>query len=185
MSKSRGTFIKARTYIDHLDPEYLRYYLAARLAARIDDSDLNFEDFTLRVNADLVGKVVNIASRCAGFINKRFEGKLADTVAEPELYRTFVEGGEAIAEHFEAREYLRAIRDIMALADRANQYIDEKAPWVIAKQAEREQELHDVLDGLQTANLYGRISLVGKLKEVLSRHEQFKARYAEFGLPRK
>jgi len=144
MSKSRGTFIKARTYIDHLDPEYLRYYLAARLAARIDDIDLNFEDFTLRVNADLVGKVVNIASRCAGFINKRFEGKLADTVAEPELYRTFVEGGEAIAEHFEAREYLRAIRDIMALADRANQYIDEKAPWVIAKQAGREQELHDV-----------------------------------------
>ncbi len=144
MSKSRGTFIKARTYVDHLDPEYLRYYMAARLAPRIDDIDLNFEDFVFRVNSDLVGKVVNIASRCAGFINKRFDGKLAASVAEPQLYREFVAAGDTIAEHFEARDYQRAIRDIMALADRANQYIDEKAPWVIAKHPERAQELHDV-----------------------------------------
>ncbi len=144
MSKSRGTFIKARTYLEHLNPEALRYYFAAKLGNGIDDLDLNLEDFVLRVNADLVGKVVNIASRCAGFITKRFDGRLSDTCAEPALYDEFVRAGTSIAEAYEIREFSRAIREIMALADRANQYIDEKKPWVVAKQAGAERELQDI-----------------------------------------
>ncbi len=144
MSKSRGTFIKARTYLNHLNPEYLRYYFAARLNSRIEDLDLHFDDFVQRVNADLVGKVVNIASRCAGFINKRFEGRLAAELAAPGLYRHFLDRGETIAESYEAREYARAIREIMELADQANQYIDEQQPWVVAKDPEREQELQAI-----------------------------------------
>jgi len=165
MSKSRGTFIKARTYLKHLNPEYLRYYFAAKLSSRIDDLDLNLEDFAQRVNADLVGKVVNIASRCAGFIKKRFDGKLAASCAEPALYNTFVRTGEEIAADFEAREFGRAVRKIMALADQANQYIDEKAPWVVAKQEGRDAELHDICSvGI---NLF-RV-LVGYLKPILPR----------------
>ena len=144
MSKSRGTFIKARTYLDHLDPEYLRYYFAAKLGSGVDDIDLNLEDFIQRVNSDLVGKVVNIASRCAGFISKRFEGRLSATCTEPELYREFTDASEAIAADYEAREYGHAVRKIMALADRANQYIDANKPWVLAKEAGREQEVQDV-----------------------------------------
>jgi methionyl-tRNA synthetase len=144
MSKSRGTFIKARTYLDHLDPEYLRYYFAAKLGGGVDDIDLNLEDFIQRVNSDLVGKVVNIASRCAGFINKRFEGRLSAACAEPALYREFTDASEAIAADYEAREYGHAVRKIMALADRANQYIDANKPWVLAKEAGREQEVQDV-----------------------------------------
>jgi len=144
MSKSRGTFIKARTYLEHLDPDYLRYYFAARLNNRIDDIDLSFDDFMQRVNSDLVGKVVNIASRCAGFIKKHFDNTLAAECTEAELYDQFVQAGADIAQHFEAREYSRAIREIMALADKANQYIDEKQPWVIAKQAEQKANLHQV-----------------------------------------
>ena len=144
MSKSRGTFIMASTYLKHLNPEYLRYYFAAKLGSGIDDLDLNFEDFMQRVNSDLVGKVVNIASRCAGFIKKRFDNKLAATLSEPELYQAFVKEGETIANHFEQREFGHAMRAIMALADRANQYIDEQKPWVIAKETGREQELHDI-----------------------------------------
>jgi len=144
MSKSRGTFIMASTYLKHLNPEYLRYYFAAKLGNGIDDLDLNFEDFMQRVNSDLVGKVVNIASRCAGFIKKRFDNKLATTLSEPELYQAFVKEGETIANHFEQREFGHAMRAIMALADRANQYIDEQKPWVIAKETGREQELHDI-----------------------------------------
>jgi len=140
MSKSRGTFIKARSYLDNLNPEYLRYYFAAKLSGTVEDIDLNLEDFTFRVNSDLVGKVVNIASRCAGFINKQFEGKLADSSAEPELLAHFVDAGESIADHFERRDFGRAVREIMALADKANQYIDEKKPWALAKDpANREQ----------------------------------------------
>jgi methionyl-tRNA synthetase len=134
MSKSRGTFITARTYLDHLNPEYLRYYFAARLGSGIDDLDLNLADFILRINSDLVGKVVNIASRCAGFINKRFDGKLAETGPEPELYAEFIQTGDDIASDYEAREFGQAIRRIMALADRANQYIDHHKPWALAKQ---------------------------------------------------
>jgi methionyl-tRNA synthetase len=144
MSKSRGTFIMARSYLDQLDPEYLRYYFAAKLGSGIDDIDLNLDDFTQRVNSDLVGKVVNIASRCAGFIHKRFEGKLSRNLAESELYESFVIAGREIAHHYEAREFSQAMRAIMALADRANQYIDDKKPWVLAKEAGKEHELHEV-----------------------------------------
>ncbi len=144
MSKSRGSFIQARTYLDHLNPEYLRYYFAAKLGSGVDDIDLNLEDFALRVNSDLVGKVVNIASRCAGFINKRFDGKLSDELSEPELFQQFTDASEAIAEHYEKRKFSRAVREIMAFADKANQYIDEKQPWVVAKEEGREQELQDI-----------------------------------------
>jgi len=144
MSKSRGTFITARTYLDHLNAEYLRYYYAAKLNGRVDDLDLNVEDFALRVNADLVGKVVNIASRCAGFINKRFAHQLSATLPDPSLYQSFIEAGHAIAQSYQEREYSRAIRDIMALADRANQYIDREKPWVMAKESGRETDLQAV-----------------------------------------
>lgn len=144
MSKSRGTFIQASTYLKHLDPDCLRYYYAAKLSPHIDDIDLNLEDFVQRVNSDLVNKVVNIASRSAGFISKRFDGKLSDNLAEPELYALFVEKSIVIADYFEQRESGKAIREIMALADEANRYIDEKAPWVVAKQEGQEQTLQDI-----------------------------------------
>ena len=144
MSKSRGTFIAAKTYLDHLNPEYLRYYFAAKLGSGIEDIDLNLEDFTQRVNSDLVGKVVNIASRCAGFITKRFDGNLGHSL-DSMLYETFVNRGiEVIGECFEKREYSKAIREIMELADQANQYIADKAPWVIAKQEGGGTELHEI-----------------------------------------
>jgi methionyl-tRNA synthetase len=144
MSKSRGTFIKARTYLDHLNPEYLRYYFAAKLGSGVDDIDLNLEDFVARVNSDLVGKVVNIASRCAGFINKRFAGMLAARCSETALYAEFVAAGDAIAADYESREYGQAVRKIMALADRANQYIDARKPWVLARQEGQGQAVQDV-----------------------------------------
>ncbi|MBI0030006.1 methionine--tRNA ligase [Gilliamella sp. B14384G15] len=144
MSKSRGTFIQASTYLRHLDPDCLRYYYAAKLSPHIDDIDLNLEDFVQRVNSDLVNKVVNIASRSAGFISKRFDGKLSDKVAEPGLYAQFVEKAKVIADYYEQRESSKAIREIMALADEANRYIDEKAPWVVAKQEGQDQALQDI-----------------------------------------
>jgi methionyl-tRNA synthetase len=144
MSKSRGTFIKARTYLNNLNPEYLRYYFAAKLSNGIDDLDLNLEDFTLRVNSDLVGKVVNIASRCAGYINKKFDGQLSSTCSEPELYKTFVEAGGHIAELFDKREFSHAIREIMALADKVNQYIDEQKPWALAKEEGKEEQVQAI-----------------------------------------
>jgi methionyl-tRNA synthetase len=144
MSKSRGTFIKARTFLEHLNPEYLRYYFAAKLTSHVDDLDLNLEDFAQRVNADLVGKVVNIASRCAGFITKRFDGRLAAECSEPALLSKFIEAGDEIAAFYEAREFGKAIRKIMELADLANQYIDEKAPWVIAKEEGKDAELQAI-----------------------------------------
>ena len=144
MSKSRGTFITARTYLDHLNPEYLRYYFAAKLSAGVDDIDLNFDDFSQRVNSDLVGKVVNIASRCSGFISKRFANTLSATCSEPLLFQDFINANKQIAEFYETREFGKAMREIMALADKANQYIDEKKPWLIAKQEGNDTELHDV-----------------------------------------
>ncbi len=144
MSKSRGTFIRARAYLDHLKPEYLRYYYAAKLSAGVDDIDLNLGDFMQRVNSDLVGKVVNIASRCAGFINKRFGNRLADELPEPGLYAELVAAGNIIAEYFEQREYSKAVREIMALADRANVYIDNNKPWVLIKQAGHEAEVQAI-----------------------------------------
>ncbi len=144
MSKSRGTFIKARTYLEHLNPEYLRYYFAAKLTNSIDDLDLNFDDFTQRVNSDLVGKVVNIASRSSGFIKKRFAGKLSPTCAEPELFQQFIDANSVIAELYENREFGKAMREVMALADKANQYIDEKKPWLVAKEEGKDTELHEI-----------------------------------------
>ncbi|MFK5912836.1 MAG: methionine--tRNA ligase [Woeseiaceae bacterium] len=144
MSKSRGTFIKARTYLDNLNPEYLRYYFAAKLGSGIEDLDLNLDDFILRVNSDLVGKVVNIASRCAGYLKKKCDGKLSPTCSEPELYQTFVAAGDNIAKQFEAREFSHAVREIMALADKANQYIDEQKPWALAKEEGKEQQVQDI-----------------------------------------
>ncbi len=144
MSKSRGTFLEARTYLAHLHPEYLRYYFAAKLNGRVDDLDLNFDDFTNRVNADLVGKVVNIASRCAGFINKRFDNRLSNTLSEPQLYADLISVRESIIESFVARDYARAIRQIMDCADQVNQYIDANKPWVLAKETERLAEVHAI-----------------------------------------
>jgi methionyl-tRNA synthetase len=143
MSKSRGTFIMASTYLEHLDPEYLRYYFAAKLGPHVDDMDLNLEDFVQRVNSDLVGKVVNIASRCAGFLRKRFDNQLSTQCTEPELIGELITAGDSIAELYEARDFQRAMREIIALADRANQYIDDKKPWVLAKEEGREQDVQD------------------------------------------
>jgi methionyl-tRNA synthetase len=149
MSKSRGTFINARTYLNHLQPEYLRYYFAAKLGNGVDDIDLNLEDFVQKVNSDLVGKVVNIASRCAKFITKG-PGQLCsnhpDSPGEEEanLWRTFIDSDKSIADAYENRQYAKAIREIMALADQANEYIAEKEPWVLAKQEGTEQEVQNI-----------------------------------------
>lgn len=144
MSKSRGTFIEARHYLEQLDPQYLRYYFAAKLNGRVDDIDLNFEDFMNRVNADLVGKVVNIASRCAGFITKRFNGRLSDTLAEPPLFSRMMAANEPIINAYLTRDYARAIRLIMTEADAVNQYIDHHKPWAMAKDEEQLPQVQDV-----------------------------------------
>jgi methionyl-tRNA synthetase len=144
MSKSRGTFIKASSYLEHLDAEHLRYYFAAKLSAGVDDFDLNLTDFVQRVNSDLVGKVVNIASRCAGFLRKGFDNTLSEECAEPDLVDSFIAAGEQIAALYENREFSRAMREIIVLADRANQYIDNKKPWVMAKDPALAQEVQAV-----------------------------------------
>lgn len=144
MSKSRGTFIKGRTFLEHLNPEYLRYYFAAKLGDGVADIDLNFTDFAHKVNSDLVGKVVNIASRCAGFITKKFNGTLSDTVADEALLAQFHDASEHIAQLFESRKYHQAVREIMHLADKANQYIDANAPWVTIKEEDKQQFTHEV-----------------------------------------
>ncbi|MGQ9861050.1 MAG: methionine--tRNA ligase [Thiobacillaceae bacterium] len=144
MSKSRGTFITAESYLRHLNPEWLRYYYAAKLGSSLDDIDLNLDDFVARVNSDLVGKYINIASRTAGFIAKRFEGRLGDVPAADTPLPTMQAAAETIAAHYEGREYGKALREIMALADLANQYVDLHKPWEMARQAGRERELHSV-----------------------------------------
>jgi methionyl-tRNA synthetase len=144
MSKSRGTFISADDYLRHLHPEHLRYYFATKLGPGIDDVDLNLVDFVLRVNSDLIGKFVNIASRCSSFIARRFGNVLSSNCAEPMLLQHFADAGDSIAGHYWRREYGHAMREIMALADRANQYIDEKKPWVMAKTGGEEAALHEV-----------------------------------------
>ncbi len=144
MSKSRGTFIKARTYLDHLAPEYLRYYFASKLGRGVDDLDVNLDDFVQKVNSDLVGKVVNIASRCAGFVHKGNNGVLVAANAAPELTQAFLDATPSIAEAYEVRDFARAMREIMALADRANAWIAEKAPWSLAKQEGRADEVQAV-----------------------------------------
>ncbi len=163
MSKSRGTFIMAETYLEHLNPEYLRYYFAAKLGNNVVDMDLNLEDFSARVNSDLVGKVVNIASRCAGFIVKRFDGMLATQSAAPELHLEFANAADAIAERYEKREFSQAMRDIMALADKANQFIDEHKPWILIKDETKLDEVQQVC----TAGLNAFRSLCIYLKPVL------------------
>ena len=144
MSKSRGTFIMARTYLEHLDPEYLRYYYAGKLNEKIEDLDLNLEDFVQRINSDLVGKVVNIASRCARFIANRFDGRLSTELDRPELFAELVAARDEISKAYEARAFSRAMRQIMALADKANQYVNETEPWVIAKDPDQQARLHKV-----------------------------------------
>jgi methionyl-tRNA synthetase len=144
MSKSRGTFIKARTYLDHLAPEYLRYYFASKLGRGVDDLDVNLDDFVQKVNSDLVGKVVNIASRCAGFVHKGNNGVLVAANAAPELTQAFLDATPSIAEAYEVRDFARAMREIMALADRANAWIAEKAPWSLAKQEGKAEEVQAV-----------------------------------------
>lgn len=144
MSKSRGTFIKARTYLAHLNPEYLRYYYASKLGRGVDDLDLNLDDFVQKVNSDLVGKVVNIASRCAGFIHKGNDGLLVAANPEPELWDAFQAAAPSIAEAYEARDFSRAMREIMALADRANAWIADKAPWALNKVEGKQAEVQEI-----------------------------------------
>ena len=163
MSKSRGTFINARTYLEHLNPEYLRYYLAAKLSSGIDDLDLNLDDFVQRVNSDLVGKVVNIASRCAGFIAKGFDGMLSKQLDDEELIAEMLASKTEITELFERREYGKAIRLIMEQADKANQYINDRQPWIIAKADKRSRELQEICStGLNAFRV-----LISYLKPVL------------------
>ncbi|MCS5585601.1 MAG: methionine--tRNA ligase subunit beta, partial [Pseudomonadales bacterium] len=144
MSKSRGTFIRAETYLRHLDPDYLRYYFAAKLNNRVEDLDLNPEDFVQRVNSDLVGKVVNIAARCAGFINKRFSNEIGDRLDDTDAFKNAVDAGTSIAQAYDNREFGRAIREIMAVADEANQYVNDRQPWIVAKQTGSDTELQAI-----------------------------------------
>lgn len=137
MSKSRGTFITGKQYLEHLNPEYLRYYFAAKLNDGIDDLDFSYDDFVARVNSDLVGKFVNIASRTASFITKHFDGKLSDSLMDTRLYQDFVIAGQSIEKHLETRQFAKAVREIMALSDRANQFIAEQKPWSLAKDPEQ------------------------------------------------
>ncbi|UAY78635.1 methionine--tRNA ligase [Pasteurella canis] len=173
MSKSRGTFIQASTYLRHLAPEYLRYYYAAKLNNRIEDLDLNLEDFVQRLNADVVNKFVNLASRSAGFITKRFDGKLAAEIAEPELLAEFVEKSAQIATYYEEREFSKVVREVMLLADKANKYIDDKAPWVIAKEEGRDAELQAVCSmALQLFRVLA-IYLKPVIPQIIERAEAF------------
>jgi methionyl-tRNA synthetase len=175
MSKSRGTFINAATYLDHLDPEYLRYYYATKLNGTVDDMDINLDDFVQRVNSDLVGKVVNIASRCAGFITKQFDGQLADELDDQALWDRFVEARDGIAAHFEASNTSRAVREITALADLANQYIAGHAPWTLAKDPARRDDVQAVCS--QGINLFRVLTIY--LTPILPRMAADAARFLE------
>ena len=152
MSKSRGTFITARKYLQNFPAEYLRYYFAAKLGPGIDDMDMNLEEFATRLNSEIVGKLVNIASRCAGFITRTSAGKLAGKLADPDLYAAFVSAGDGIAKSYEGRDTAAAIRDIMALCDRANQYVDSRKPWMLAKDPKNAAQVQNVCT--QALNLF-------------------------------
>ncbi|QIW16851.1 methionine--tRNA ligase [Pasteurellaceae bacterium RH1A] len=173
MSKSRGTFIQASTYLRHLDPECLRFYYAAKLNNRIEDLDLNLDDFVQRLNSDVVNKFVNIASRSAGFLTKRFDGVMAEKLDDEALFAEFVAQSEQIAAYYESREYSKAIREITALADKANKYVDDKAPWVIAKDPTRDEELRAVCS--QSLNLFRVLAAFIKpvMPELVARIEAF------------
>ncbi|HEX3948693.1 MAG TPA: methionine--tRNA ligase [Steroidobacteraceae bacterium] len=152
MSKSRGTFITARRYLQDFPAEYLRYYFAAKLGSGVDDMDLNLDEFATRLNSEIVGKLVNIASRCSGFIARSSGGRLAHSLADPDLYAQFVAAGEAVAKSYEARDTAAAVRDIMALCDRANQYVDSRKPWMLAKDPKNLAEVQNVCT--QALNLF-------------------------------
>ncbi|HZE43009.1 MAG TPA: methionine--tRNA ligase [Steroidobacteraceae bacterium] len=152
MSKSRGTFITARRYLQSFPAEYLRYYFAAKLGAGIDDMDMNLDEFTTRLNSEIVGKLVNIASRCAGFITKHSAGKLAGGLADEKLFGAFAAAGDGIAQSYEGRDTAGAMREIMALADRANQYVDSRKPWMLAKDPSNVAEVQIVCT--QALNLF-------------------------------
>ena len=173
MSKSRGTFIQARVFLDHLPAEPLRYYYAAKLSNTVDDIDLNLQDFQQRINSDLVGKVVNIASRCAGFITKKFDGKLSASLPDEALYQQFIDASDSIAQAYEDRRYSKAMREIMALADLANQYVDEAQPWVVIKDEARQQEVQDICT--QGINMFRGIMVYLKpvLPELAAKSEAF------------
>ena len=131
-------------YLNQLDSEYLRYYFATKLNSRVEDIDLNLDDFAQRVNSDLVGKVVNIASRCAGFISRRFDGRLGSHLPDSNLFDDFIKGNETIIAAYEAREFSRAMREIMFFADRANQYLNAEQPWTIARESGKDQQLQAI-----------------------------------------
>jgi len=165
MSKSRGTFITARAWLEHLPAEYLRYFYASRLGPGVEDLDLNLDEFTSKVNSDLVGKLVNIASRCAGFISRGSGGRLADSLPEPDLQQSFVDAAASIAEAYEGRDLARVVREVMQLADRANLYIDQQKPWLMAKDAARAADVQGVCT--QGINLFRLLVLY--LKPILPR----------------
>jgi methionyl-tRNA synthetase len=144
MSKSKGTFVKARTFLNHLNPEFLRYYFLAKLTGRVDDFDLSFSDFIARVNSDLVNKYINIASRCANFISKKFDGHLASGLEDHPLIKEFQQSADTIANYYENKEFGRAVRDIMGLADKANRYIDSEEPWVKIKSEATAAQVHEI-----------------------------------------
>lgn len=144
MSKSRGTYITAKDYLAKFSPEYLRYYYASKLNNRIEDIDLNFTDFMHKINADLVGKVINIASRCSSFIHKYFDNQLSETLINADIFNEFVAAGEAIAEYYENREFQKAVKDIMTLADAANQYINDQKPWALVKDPSNLKQVQDI-----------------------------------------
>jgi methionyl-tRNA synthetase len=165
MSKSRGTFIMARTYLDHLNPEYLRYYYAAKLNDRVEDIDLNLEDMVARVNSNLVGKYINIASRSASFITKRFDGKLCLTLPDEgmAIVKRLQDAADEIKERFEKRQFSEAVRQIMALADEANEYVNEHKPWELAKDENQLPRVHEVCT--TSINLFRLLSIY--LKPIL------------------
>ncbi|MBI3575716.1 MAG: methionine--tRNA ligase subunit beta, partial [Gammaproteobacteria bacterium] len=165
MSKSRGTFITARTYLDHLNPEYLRYYFAAKLSPRVEDIDLSLDDFTHRINSNLVGKFVNIAARSAGFISQQFGGHLSQALANPALVREVQVAADAVAAHYENREFGEVVRLVMALADKVNEYVDQEKPWVLAKDPAQSAHLQRVCT--TNLNLFRLLTLY--LKPVLPR----------------
>ena len=173
MSKSRGTFVRARTWLSHLDPETLRYYFAAKLGSGVDDLDLDLKDFQARVNSDLVGKFVNIASRCAGFIEKLFEGRLAVQMHDRALFDDLASEAEAIRAMYEAGDYSAALREIMLMADDANAEIQKLAPWTLAKNPEQRETLHQVCTTF--LNVFRQIALYLKpvLPGIAHKVEQF------------
>jgi len=173
MSKSRGTFIQARTYLNHLNPEYLRYYFAAKLGSGVDDLDLNLEDFAARVNSDLVGKYVNIASRCAGFIEKLFDGHLAVAMHDRELFEDFAAEADKLRALFEAGDFAGGLREIMLMADDANAEIQKLAPWTLAKHPEQRETLHQICTSF--LNLFRQLTIYLKpvLPQLAAQVEQF------------